>query len=173
MQPQKRFKIIACEIVFREISRLVSESPHIVDTLFLPKGLHDIETPQMRATIQEAIDKTDPKVYDAVLLGYGLCNGGTASLRSREIPLVIPKAHDCVTFFFGSKEAYRRFFDEHPGTYYRTIGWSERDFANVDGRVMDRLGLGGAYQEYACKYGSDNARYIMEIVGSWERNYDR
>jgi len=170
---QKRFKIIACEIVYRELSYLVSQSPYVVDTQFLPKGLHDVETDRMRATIQDAIDATDPAVFDAVLLGYGLCNGGASDLRARTIPLVIPKAHDCITFFFGSRHAYREFFDKHPGTYYRTVGWSERDFPNVDGTVMDRLGLAESYEDYVTKYGPDNARYIMEMIGKWEQHYDR
>jgi hypothetical protein len=39
--------------------------------------------------------------------------------------MIIPKAHDCITLFLGSKERYRTYFDAHPGTYWYTPGWVE------------------------------------------------
>ena len=61
------------------------------------------------------------------------------------MPLVIPRAHDCIALFMGSRQRYREYFDAHPGTYYRTSGWIERDDATSAGEetVSQRLGLTG------------------------------
>jgi len=170
---QLRVRAVACEIVYRELCFVAALARNIVDLHFLPKGLHDIETPDMVAAIQQAIDAADSGVYHAVVLAYGLCNNGSVGLRARDVPLVIPRAHDCITFFLGSRQRYQEQFERHPGTYYRTTGWSERNFAAVEGRVSDRLGLNRTYEELVRQYGEDNAKYIYEMTTGWERNYDR
>lgn len=168
-----RLRVIACEIVFREVCLLAAKSRHTVDLTFMPKGLHDIETPEMRQKLQAEIDRTDSEVYDYLCLAYALCNNGTAGLEARAIPLVIPRAHDCITFFLGSKERYQEEFEGCPGTYYRTSGWFERDFAAVDGRIKDKLGLDCPRHELVEKYGEELADYILAQTSGWERNYSR
>ncbi len=169
----KRFKLIACEIAFREICRLAADCRNVIDPVFLRKGLHDVPTEQMVAELQREIDAVDAERYDAVLLGYARCNDGVVGLRAPGVPLVVPRAHDCITFFLGSKERYREYFDENPGTFFRTSGWIERDFVCEDEGVMRRLGLDRTRDDYVSQYGEENADYIMEILGSWERNYDQ
>ena len=169
----KRVLVIACEVVFRELAHIAARSPKIVDFVFLPKGLHDLETEKMRARLQEEIDKADAAKYEAVVLGYGLCNNGTLGLKARELPLVIPRAHDCITFFFGSRGRYAAYFDAHPGTYYHTTGWTERGTSDLADGIMSQLGLSSTYNEYLEKYGRENAEYIMEMLGGWKANYKR
>lgn len=179
----RRLKFIGCEIVYREALFLAAQSSSMVDVEFLKKGLHDLETPDMVARIQTAIDAVDPYTgYEAILLGYARCNDGLVGVTAREIPLVIPRAHDCITFFFGSRAEYRRYFDEHPGTYYLTSGWSERnigegiDYArpayDTQG-VMGKLGLTETYEEMVEKYGKENADFLAAAVGDWRKNYSR
>jgi len=173
-QPQrKRFKFIGCEIAFREVCLLAANSPNIVDLEFLTKGLHDCERDDMRTRLQAAIDAVDPQRYEAILLGYARCSDGVVGLTARSIPMVIPRAHDCITFFLGSKEAYRRYFDTHPGTYFRTSGWIEREFARESKGVMAKLGLDKSYEEYVREYGKENADFIWQSLASWQENYDR
>jgi len=169
----KRILIIACEVVARELHALAARSPRIVDIVFLPKGLHDQETARMRARLQEEIDKADPERYDAVVMAYGLCNNGTLGLRAPLVPLVIPRAHDCISFFFGSARRYRDYFDANPGTYYQTTGWFERGNSDLADNIMSQLGLSSAYSEYVEKYGKENADYIMGVLGGWRANYRR
>lgn len=176
-----KLKFIGCEILTREACRLAAEAPGRIDLEFLRKGLHDLETPDMVARIQQAVDAVEEADgYDAILLGYARCNDGLAGVQARTVPLVLPRAHDCITLFFGSREAYREYFDAHPGTYYMTTGWVERnDFSNGDysrpayGRqgVMGRLGLAESYEEMVARYGPDNADYIRQTLGDWTRNY--
>jgi hypothetical protein len=182
--PQKRkLKFIGCEIVHREACWLAATSPDLVDVEFLRKGLHDLETPDMVARVQAAIDVVDPYAgYEAVLLGYARCNDGLVGVTARDIPLVVPRGHDCITFFFGSRAAYRSYFDAHPGTYFLTSGWSERnieegtDYAKpAYGKqgVMGKLGLTESYEEMVEKYGKENADFLADTLGDWRKNYSK
>ena len=167
---QRRYKLISCEIIFREACLLAAQSEHVVDVEFLRKGLHDAGKETMLATIQEAVSGVSADDYDAVLLGYGRCNDGLVGLTAGELPVVLPRAHDCITFFFGSCRAYQEFFSESPGTYFRTTGWTERG-AGDDDSVMAQLGLNRTYDDYVAQYGEENAKFIMESMGGWTENY--
>ena len=92
----------------------------------MPKGLHDLGSEQMQARVQEAVDAVDTEAYDAILLGYGLCNNGLVGITAKDIPLVLPRAHDCITLFLGDRKRYSTYFIDHPGTYFKTSGWIER-----------------------------------------------
>ena len=182
---RRKLKFIGCEIIYREGSHLAAGTPHQVDVEFLRKGLHDLETPDMLAKVQGAIDAVDPQVgYEAIVLGYARCNNGLVGITAREIPLVIPKAHDCITFFLGSRKAYRDSFDSAPGTYYMTTGWSERNAESVANGallppvygmegVMEKLGLDQSYEQLVAKHGKENADYIIAALGNWKKNYTR
>ncbi len=91
-----------------------------------------------------------------------------------------PRAHDCITFFLGSKERYQRCFTERPGTYYYTSGWLEcpkrrGDKGSVWGGALlpagANQGLGSAYEEWARKYGEDQAKYLVEEMSRWAQSY--
>ena len=176
LEPGDKLKFVGCEIIYRETCKFVATSPFRVDVEFLRKGLHDLPTSEMLARIQQAVDAAEAEGgYKAVLLGYARCNDGLVGLTARSAPLVLPKAHDCITFFFGGRNAYREYFFSHPGTYFHTTGWLERNDSRVPGQegVMDQLGLSDSYAELVAKYGEDNAAFIRETLGSGTDNYCR
>ena len=121
-----RLKAISCEILYREMCAAVARSPNQVDIEFLPKRLHDLGSAGMLRRLQAALDAVDESRYEAVALGYALCGNGAAGLAARGLPVVLPRAHDCITLFLGSKERYLAYFDSHPGVYFKTTGWIER-----------------------------------------------
>jgi hypothetical protein len=170
-----RLKLISCEIFYREMCTVIARSRNLVDVEFLPKGLHDIGAAGMRARLEAALDSVDEANYEAVLFGYGLCNNGLVGLAARSIPLVIPRAHDCITLFLGSKERYRQYFHANPGVYFKTTEWIER---NERGElqqlsVQQHTGMDMSYEQLVEKYGEDNAQYIYEQVGDRTRNYQK
>jgi hypothetical protein len=171
-----RLQLISCEIFFREMCAAVARSPHQIDIAFLPKGLHDIGAEPMRERLQTAVDQVDPARYEAVLLGYALCGMGIAGLEARSLPIVIPRAHDCITLFLGSKERYLEFFNANPGVYFETTGWLERGAAfDPSGQLPTQhlSGLAATYQELVDKYGEDNAKFLFEELGDLTRNYGK
>ena len=172
-----RLKVIGCEVLARPIYLCAARSPHIVDVTFLRRGLHETP-PDLRACLQEEIDRVGPE-YDAAVLVYGLCGGATAGLRAGSVPLVVPRAHDCITVFLGSRERYREEFTSHPGTYWYALDYLEREDTTSSSTGMLGIGAGTdaelqvAYEQYVELYGKDNADYLMETLGAWKDHYDR
>lgn len=165
-----RLKLIACEILYRELCAALARSVNQVDVEFLPKGLHDIGQAGMSARLAEAVAAVDESQYEAVLFGYALCSNGLVGLTARGIPLVIPRAHDCITLFMGSKERYLDYFQSHPGVYFKTSGWIERG-ETLEQSVREKTGMLQTYEEYVEKYGEDNARFLYEQLGNRTHNY--
>ena len=165
-----RLKLISCEVIMREMCDAVARSPHQVDVEFLPKGLHDLGARPMRESLEFAMARTDPELYNAILLGYGLCGNGLSGLRATSIPLVIPRAHDCIALLFGDRHKYREFFDANPGVFFRSTGWLERGRSLVQ-LAQTRTGIGSTLEELVAKYGEDNGRYLYEEIYRYQSAY--
>ena len=169
-----RLLALTCEVLARSVYLCAARSPHVVDVRLNRRGLHD-DPPNLRSILQAEIDGIGSP-YDAVVLAYGLCGGATAGLRAGGIPLVVPRAHDCITLFLGDRARYQAEFTANPGTYWYVQDYLERSddgsaFAGV-GAVSDASAL-ETYREYVAKYGEDNAAYLMETLGGWHSHYDR
>jgi hypothetical protein len=167
-------KLIACEVLAREAYWAAARSRNVVDIAFLPKGLHDLGAASMLERVQQAIDGVEEDKYDAVLLGYGLCNNGLAGVKARSVPIVIPRAHDCITLFLGDRKRYRDYFDTHPGVYFQTTGWMERtqngdDLAELS--LQRRMGMDMTLEQMIAKYGQDNGTYLFETLCATPKNY--
>ncbi len=172
----RKFKLISCEVFYREMCEVIARSPHQIDVEFLPKGLHDIGCVGMCTRLQSAVDAVDTSRYDAILLGYALCNNGIAGLRAPSIPLVVARGHDCMTLFFGSRERYLRYFSDRPGTYFLTSGWIERgsDAGELNQiSIQHTTGMDRTYEELVQQYGEDNARYIYDQLCDQTKHYRR
>lgn len=167
------YKLIACEILYREFSHLIARSPHRVDVEFMPKGLHDLGRSGMFARLEETLAAIDTGNYDAVLLGYALCSNGIVGLKAQDVPLVVPRAHDCITLFLGDRHRYLDYFNANPGTYFKTSGWIERGDDLVQfspDSMQEMMGMNMSYEELVDKYGVENAKYLLEQLGQME-NY--
>ena len=169
-----RLLALTCEVLARSVYLCAARSPHVIDVRLNRRGLHD-NPPNLRTILQAEIDEIGAP-YDAVVLAYGLCGGATAGLRAGPIPLVVPRAHDCITVFLGSRDRYTREFTGHPGTYWYVQDYVER---TDDGSAFGGVGADSdadaraTYEEYVAKYGEDNAAYLMEVLGAWRSHYDR
>jgi len=168
-----RLRAVACEVLARSLYAAAVSSPHVVDFDLLDRGLHE-DPDTLRAALQAKIDAANGERYDAVVLGYALCSNSTAGLVARDLPLILPRAHDCITLYLGSRQAYAAEFGANPGTYYYTADYTER-------MLNDGIALGAisdaaiqkSYEEYVEKYGEDNAKYLMEVMGAWRQHYKR
>jgi len=168
-----RLKLLSCEIFYREFCAAVSRTPNTVDVEFLTKGLHDIGSEGMLERLQAAVDRVEP-AYDAILMGYGLCNNGLVGLTARDVRLVVPRAHDCITLFLGSKERYLEYFENNPGVFYETTGWLERGENNGELSQLalgKKLGMDLSFEELVARYGEDNAKYLWDELGNLAKNY--
>ncbi len=172
-----RLKLIACKVLYREISILSSKCKNFIDVTYLRQGFHD-EPEILRERLQHEIDKIDSgedyytykpygdEDFDAILLGYGLCSNGIIGISSKRYKIIVPKGHDCMTLLLGSKEKYKEYFDSHKGVYWYTSGWLES--TPMPGKErFERI-----RNEYIEKYGEENADYLMEMEQNWFTEYE-
>jgi hypothetical protein len=170
---KKMYYLIVCEIMFREACACAAKSRSVVDIAFMPKKLHDLGEAKMSEALQRQIDQVDAEKYDAILLCYGLCNYGVRSLHA-EIPIVIPRAHDCIALLMGSRDKYAKYFDDNPGTFFHSTGWIERDTETEDGEgIASQLGIDKSYEEYVELYGEEDAKYVVAMLDGWKENYKK
>ncbi|MEN6402189.1 MAG: DUF1638 domain-containing protein [Armatimonadia bacterium] len=170
-----KLKIVACGVLEPELGHLAREAPHSITLELLEAGLHD-QPDRLRLEAQAAIDRASTEGYDAVVLGYGLCGRGTSGLIARTIPVVIPRAHDCMTLFMGSRQAYRNQFTRNPGTFYLTAGWYEHK-VRPPGLEREKhyesspdVEQDPRFAALAAEHGAEEAKYIIHFQDSWKRN---
>jgi hypothetical protein len=147
-------------------------SPHTVEVEILTMGLHDLGV-GMRSHVQARIDAADNDSYDAILLGYGLCGRGTEGLRAGKTPLVIPRAHDCITLLMGDRAKYTAYFEDHPGVYYRSPGWVEFQTGQTlqPASANNMLGERRTREEFIAQYGEENGEYLYQQFTAYRRRY--
>jgi len=139
----------------QEIALHAAGAGHILETRFFEVGLHD-RPDHLRATLQAELNSIEARDdIEAVALAYGLCGRGTAGLQPARHRLVIPRAHDCITLFLGSKEAYAEHQRRCPTCYYYTPGW------NRERRVTGPEMLDALKVELAKKFDPDNVEYLI------------
>lgn len=158
------YKFICCEVFTREACLLTALSNNTIYPEFTPKGAHD-ESDKLRTLIQEKIDAADDKNIDAILLGFGLCGNSIAGLTARNVPLVVPRAHDCCTLFLGSRKAFLENFGDNLSAEWSSTGYTERGNSAVRSSDLKTImGFNRDYEALVEQYGRENADYIWETL---------
>jgi hypothetical protein len=147
--------IIACKVLQSMLEQLLPKDL-AERTVFMDYGLHRVPA-NMTRQLQDTIDAIQEP--SRVVLGYGLCGNGLEGITAGKHTLLIPKVDDCIAILLGSRQAYIREFTAVPGTYYLSKGWLEAGSHPLK-----------EYQEYAQKYGGEEAAWIMD---QQYRNYER
>ena len=168
-----RLAAIACRVFTRELSAAVAKCAHPVEVSWLPQGLHD--TPDLlRARINgtiDAIERADAEAparrrLDAIVLCYGLCGGGLDGVRAGRLPLVVPRADDCIGILLGSQKRYLDYLAARAGIYWYTPGWIE--YADTPSRVYYDAKL----RDYTARFGAENAQWLLEQENTWIGAYE-
>lgn len=117
--------LLACDVFEEEIASLLAQTgipmPRVIR--WLEMGLHDHPS-DLRAKVQEVIAEieTDPEV-GIILLAYGQCGNGLSGVRAGRCPLVLPRAHDCISILLGGIDPHANALKDEPGTYFYSPGW--------------------------------------------------
>ena len=175
MPTELRIAAVACGVLALDLRQAARELG--IDPYFelLPGGLHN-HPEELRRKLQEAIDTLSGKGrYDRIVIGYGICGRGTVGLHAREIPLAIPRVHDCIALFLGSDAAYRRESKRFPGTYHVSAGWYEE---HVEPLAQQRpyIYMGDRrvyYDDLVAECGEDQAKKTFAFFSSWKQHYQR
>ena len=150
-----KYLIVACGIMKNELLQVQQQGDSFV---FLQQCLHN--TPdKLKAAVQEEINKDEGKDWDTIILGYGLCGNGLVGIRSDRHNLAIPRVHDCISLFLGSRGKFAEEHKKEPGTYYLTPGWIEEK----DSPLWN-------YEKYCQRLGKEIAQMaIREAFKSYTR----
>ncbi len=170
----KRLVALTCEALARSIYALSAQSDNTISIRLFKQGLHN-RPKNLRVVLQEQIDAVEPDECEAILLVYGMCGTSTVGLQTQHTPLVIPRAHDCITLYLGSAQRYQEEFERHPGTYWYSLDYMER----LEEGAQVALGAAGIeageaqYEEYVQRYGQETADMLMEEMRRWSSHYSR
>ncbi|WP_224957791.1 DUF1638 domain-containing protein [Geomonas subterranea] len=130
-------RIIACEVMREEL--LAVPAAHPVEFVFVSMGLHrwpDKLREELRALLAETTG------VERVVLAFGLCGGAVAGLAAPGVPLLVPRAHDCIPLLLGSRYTHESLMAEEKGTFFLSGGWleGERTIFSEYRRVRDKYG---------------------------------
>ena len=171
-----KFKCITCDALARQTYLCAAHSPHLIDVELVSMGQH-IKPKELNKTLQQKIDSVTDTGYDAILLCYGLCGQATSGLMAREIPVVMPRAHDCITLCLGSKEEYKKQQEICPGTIWYTKDYMERldNATEISGMGASSAELYDekAYEAMVGRMGKERADRIIASMGKMTKNYER
>ena len=171
----KKPYVIACAVLALDIKSAAKKLGMEIGVQFLEGGLHE-RPDALRAKLQAAIDKISASGRcDRIIAGYGVCGRGTVGIKSQDVPLALPKVHDCIALFLGGDAAYRREFKKYPGTYYISAGWYEEKTEPHSQRARSAY-YGDKklnYDELVEKYGKEAAEETFRFLSSWQKNYQR
>ncbi|MDR2674826.1 MAG: DUF1638 domain-containing protein [Opitutaceae bacterium] len=157
--------VVSCAVLEDEVRAFAAGLPHITDLAFLPQGLHN-EPRRLNASVAAAVAGIEAGGRaEAIALVYGVCSRGIEAIPLRRCRLVVPRAHDCITLFLGSKERYQRFQQENPAIYWYSPGWNKCHAAPGPDRFA-RLRA-----DFLKKFPEDEADYLIEMERELHAHY--
>ena len=169
-----RLTVIACSSIRPELEMLAADAKNAITFRHLEMGLHERSAGALHDALQSDIDEATN--CDAVAIGYGLCNRGIVGLQARNLPVVIPRAHDCIGMLLGSSQRYLAQLEAQPGTYFQSAGWLQHAPAKGDIRQPNfTFGPNSnvTYERLVERYGNENADYLLEKFDEFIQNYER
>lgn len=156
--------LIACEVFRPELERLTRAMRNAPEVTYLEQGLHD--TPdELRRRVQQAVDALEAKGETVIFLAYGLCGRGLTGVTGRTATLILPRVHDCIPILLGATQEQANESSLGGGTYWLSPGWLRYSQTSFIQNREKR------FKEYEERFGADSAAYLIELEGSWLRNY--
>ena len=149
--------ILSCNVLDREVRHFLAGQAHVRGCDFFPMGLHDQPT-SLRERLQSAIDtiEAEKPEIEVIVLVYALCGQGTRGLGGRRCTLVVPKAHDCMTLYLGSRERFAACNAANHGLYWYAPGWQrERRVPGPERRAW-------LHEQYSRKFDEDDVEFLLE-----------
>ena len=172
---KKKIFVIACAVLAVDLKHSAEELGLDVEYTFLEAGLHS-NPKLLNKKLQTAINEiTATGICDRIIIGYGVCGYGTIGIQSGNVPLILPKVHDCIALFLGGDAAYKSEFKKYPGTYYFSTGWCEEKTEPMTQR--SQIAYFGDqklnFNDLLNKYGEKAASQTFKFLNSWQENYQR
>ncbi len=167
MAKTSKVAVISCGVLEPEVRHFTRDAAHVVEAIFLPVGLHN-NPPVLQRELQAAINRAESNpAVEAIVLVYGLCGRGVENLRHDRCPLVIARAHDCMTLFLGDKDRYTAEQERMPGTYWYNPGWIREGGSPGPDREAHLR------KDYGEKFDEDDVEFLLQSDRESLAHYDR
>ncbi len=170
--------VIGCGVLKYDLPDAVRRTGAEASTEYLEGGLHAVPN-ELRRRLQLSIDAASRSgKVERIIIGYGICGRGSVGIHARNVPLFIPKVHDCIALFLGSDKRYHEEFANNPGTYYISAGWFEENVQPKGNKIFveksrEETLRHKSFDYFKERYGEENAAAITRFYNSWQRNYKR
>jgi N-methylhydantoinase A/oxoprolinase/acetone carboxylase beta subunit len=174
----KSAHVIGCGVLKCDLPDAIKRTGVEAGTEYLDGGLHAVPN-ELRRRLQLAIDAASRSgKVERIIIGYGICGKGSEGIHARNVPLFIPKVHDCIALFLGSDKRYHEEFANNPGTYYISAGWFEENVQPKGKKIFveksrDETLRNKSFDYFKERYGEENAAAITRFYNSWQKNYKR
>ncbi|MDR3602677.1 MAG: DUF1638 domain-containing protein [Desulfosporosinus sp.] len=158
-----KIKLIGCDSTKNEVCSL--GIPETMDCEFLDFNYHG-KPNLLHERLQGIIDQS--QAYDLIITTYSRCSNVVVGLLSRQVPLLLPKTHDCISLLLGSNARQLKLLRENPGTYYFSRGWLDygrTPYAEYL-EYLDRFGREKAADLIKMLYGSYNKAVLIVTLGT-------
>ncbi|MCX8092023.1 MAG: DUF1638 domain-containing protein [Verrucomicrobiae bacterium] len=168
--------LVACRVFERELETLARTAQCDLTIHFVEIAMHERPGQQLRAVLQDEINAAPEEDFDAIGLAYGVCNRALVGLKARRLPVVIPRAHDCLGILLGSTRRYLDEMHKEAGTYFQSSGWIEHLPADRTLRPLagtSAPGLSLNPDELIAKYGEEAAQFLLAEYAKFTQHYKR
>ncbi len=140
--------ILACEILRKELEKIMDEAQVCCPVVWVESGLHDYP----KKLHQELVNRINQIDSERIILTYGLCGESVIGIDSGTHELIMPKVDDCITMLLGSHKR-RKELNAELAAFYLTEGW-------ITGAKTPL----SEYQHCIEKYGQKMAEQIMDMM---------
>ena len=117
-----RIGVVACNVMKRELDRLLQSMPEVTEVIYLELALHCYPA-KMKETIKQQINSIKDKV-DVIFLGYGYCQSLKGIEDELDIPVIMPQMDDCIQILL-TPQKYASEIRKEVGTWFMTPGWAD------------------------------------------------
>lgn len=169
-----RIGVVGCDVIKREIEKVVANDPDVVHKEFLEYGLH-IYPEDLKAAVLDKVNALEGKV-DAVFLGYAICQSLRGITERLKVPTVMLEGDDCIATIL-TPLGYAEEKKKCTGTWFNSPGWAE---IGIEGAVkelhLDSVPVEGYDAMYFLKImfnGYERVLFIDTGVGEREHWLER
>lgn len=152
-----RIGVIACDMIKRELEKILPDFPEVTHVIWLESALH-VYPERMKQTIVERINEIKGEV-DVIFLGYGYCQSLKGIEAEVDIPVILPPYDDCLAILL-TPERYAEEKKKEIGTWFMTPGWAE---------IGAELVIKELHLDRAAKYGKDPMALAKRLFTHYRR----
>jgi len=140
--------VISCHIFKDIVDEIIKQYSLEYSTEYLDISGHNYPD-KLKQELQNRINRV--KDVNQIILLYGICGNATNGLTAKDIPIMIPRVHDCCSLLLGGNKFFLKHFSNRLSSGWASYAYEKGNYDNE-------------YQSYLKKYDEDTAKYLIETL---------